>query len=233
MQERQNNKQWIVLTTANEVALAVRNEIMQAAQTSIDDHGEFRIVLAGGTTPEKVYHLLAAEQCDWQHWHIYLGDERCLAVGDPERNSEMIKRTLLDEVAIPAENIHFISTEQGAETAADLYSEIIRTALPFDVVMLGMGEDGHTASLFPHQQHNKNERVHAVYDAPKPPAERVSLSVDSLSNNHYLLIMITGQGKQYAVRQWQQGNILPVTKIGSLAQNAIKIFVDRAACGEN
>ena len=224
------HKQWITLETADDVAFAVRDEIKQAARKSIDDHGEFRIVLAGGSTPEQVYALLAKEDCDWDHWQIYLGDERCLPIDDTERNSQMIQEILLNNISIPEKNIHFIPAELGPEKAAELYAAVIKDALPFDLVMLGMGEDGHTASLFPGHDHDQQELAHAVYDSPKPPAERVSLSKTSLSNNHQLLIMTTGKGKKTAVNQWLKGDALPISTISSLGD--IKIFLDLTASPE-
>ncbi|MCK5725797.1 MAG: 6-phosphogluconolactonase [Thiotrichaceae bacterium] len=213
MKINKNNVQ--VKKTAEEVALFARDYILDAAQEAIRKVGVFKIVLAGGTTPEQVYGLLALESCDWQHWHFYLGDERCLPLHDVERNSEMVRRILLDKKVILEENIHFISAELGAKKAAIDYEKVIKSVLPFDMVLLGMGEDGHTASLFPNHQHSNNEYVHAVFDAPKPPSERVSLSVDALSQNRHLLIMVTGAGKHDAVTQWQKGKNLPVSQISS------------------
>lgn len=222
------NKQWITLQTSDDVAYAVRDEILLAANDAIKDHGEFRIVLAGGSTPEQVYDLLAKEDCDWGHWSIYLGDERCLPIDDPERNSQMIQRILLNKTSIPENNIHFIPAELGPVEAARLYSEATKHSLPFDLVMLGMGEDGHTASLFPGHIHNDLEELsHAVYDSPKLPLERVSLSASCLSNNQKLLIMTTGEGKKKAIKQWLEGAALPVSTITS--QGEVKIFLDQAA----
>jgi len=219
--------QWVTLSSAQEVAQAALTEILDAAHRAFEARGCFSIVLAGGTTPEQVYRLLAQQNCDWVHWHFYLGDERCLPAGHPDRNSSMVQHTLLNRVSIPARNIHMIPAELGAARAAQDYSNTIQTALPFDLVILGMGEDGHTASLFPGQAHPKNEIVHAVYNAPKPPTERVSLSVASLSNNQQLLILVCGEGKKPALAQWQQSGTLPVAKIRS--HGRIQILLDKAA----
>lgn len=227
LQNLQEKIQWINLSTQRDVAYRVRDEIMSAAQEAIKKSGQFHIVFAGGSTPGQVYALLANEACDWRHWQIYLGDERCLPDSDSERNSQMVKKSLLDHISIPEENIHFIPAEQGAEAAAMLYAEEIEHILAFDLVMLGMGEDGHTASLFPDHVHDLEERVHAVYDAPKAPSDRVSLSAAVLSNNRQLIIMATGESKRTAIKQWQAGERLPVSSISSLG--SINIFVDSAA----
>jgi len=218
---------WIVKDTAQEVAETVRDSILQTAKLAIHKNGVFKIVLAGGTTPEQVYSLLATESCDWHNWHIYLGDERCLPVNDPERNSQIIYRTLLKKVDIPQQNIHLIPSELGAKQASIAYEATIEEAVPFDIVLLGMGEDGHTASLFPGHKHQADELVHAVYDAPKPPPERVSLSVKALSQNHTLLIMVTGSAKQDSVQKWRNGEDLPVARISSLAKT--EVLLDKKA----
>lgn len=225
--EKQHSANWQVFETADEVAAASRDLMMQAAQHAIKKNGVFKIVLAGGTTPENVYRLLAKEPCEWQYWHFYLGDERCLPEDHAERNSQMALQTLLSKIEIPEENIHFIPAEKGAQQAAKEYSNIVKSALPFDMVLLGMGEDGHTASLFPGHKHNENELVHAVYNAPKPPPERVSLSRKALSQNRHLLILVTGESKRHSVSRWKKGENLPVSSIRSL--NKMDILLDSKA----
>ena len=200
---------------------------MQTATAAIQEHGSFRLVLAGGTTPQQVYRLLAQAPADWPHWHIYYGDERCLPADDAERNSHMANTAWLNAVEIPQHNIHPIPAELGAAAAAAQYAKIIEQARPFDLVLLGMGEDGHTASLFPGQQHPQNQPVHAVHNAPKPPADRVSLSRDSLSDSHEVLILITGAGKRAALAQWQAGEQLPIATIS--ARQRVIVLTDTAA----
>jgi 6-phosphogluconolactonase len=95
------------------------------------------------------------------------------------------------------------------------------------MVLLGMGEDGHTASLFPGHQHGEDDLVHAVYNSPKPPSERVSISAGALSNTHNLIFMVTGTNKQEAVNAWRSGQDLPVASI--TPKNAIDIYIDREA----
>jgi len=226
---RQLPKNWKVLETANKVAETARDLILQAAKKAIIDNGKFKIVLAGGTTPENVYRLLAKENCDWQHWHFYLGDERCLPIDDSERNSQMAQKTLLSKIDINEKNIHFIPAEKGAYDAAKDYEAVIKNALPFDMVLLGMGEDGHTASLFPEHIHDQKELVHAVYNAPKPPPERVTLSRRTLSQNNNLLIMITGASKKKMVEMWKSGEKLPVSSIDSLRRENSFILLDKLA----
>lgn len=207
---------WQVKSTPEDVAFAARDIIIDAAHRAIHSRGIFKLVLAGGTTPELVYRLLTKESCHWEKWHLYLGDERCLSVNDSERNSQMVQRTLLNKIDFPQQNIHFIPAELGAIEAATKYEEIVSLALPFDLVMLGMGEDGHTASLFPTHQHSESEQVHAVFNAPKPPADRVSMSIGALSKNRTLLRLITGSNKKECIDQWRNGKDLPIAAITTL-----------------
>ena len=223
----QTSINWHRFDTADSVATAVYQHIMIAAQQAIAERGAFKLVLAGGTTPEKVYRLLADTQADWANWHIYYGDERCLPTDHADRNSVMAEQAFLNKVAIPREQIFTIPTESDPETAAKDYQAIVANALPFDMVLLGMGEDGHTASLFPNHHHNENELAHAVYNSPKPPPERVSLSAKALSNTQQLLFLITGANKQEAVQAWRAGAYLPVATI--VPKNPIDIYIDSAA----
>ena len=218
---------WHVLNDPDAVATQAVQRILQAASRAITERGLFRIVLAGGRTPQAAYRLLVDAGTDWSCWEVYFGDERCLPADDAERNSHMAARALLDSVAVPAANIHPIPAEWGAEAAAREYEPVVRAALPFDLVLLGMGEDGHTASLFPGQQHPADQLVHAVHNAPKPPQDRVSLSAGALSDAREVLILVTGAGKQTAIQGWRGGEQLPVAAIGGSAQ--VDVLLDKAA----
>jgi len=216
-----------VLDDVDAVALEAAQRILQSAARAIAEHGLFRIVLAGGRTPEAAYRLLAGADADWSRWEIYFGDERCLPVDDAERNSTMAARALLDTVAIPAANIHLIPAEHGSEAAAKEYESVVSSALPFDLVLLGIGEDGHTAGLFPGQQHPAGQLVHAVHNAPKPPPDRVSLGTDALSEAREVLILATGAGKRAAIKAWRAGESLPIAAIGGSA--CVDVLLDSAA----
>ena len=220
---------YTVVADSATVARVAAERILVAAAEAIADHGHFTLVLAGGSTPQAAYRLLAQADAAWQQWHIYFGDERCLPVDDPERNSHMAFEAWLDHVPIPCEQIHLIGAEQGAATAAAEYNALIEEALPFDLVLLGMGEDGHTASLFPGQQHPADGWAVPVYHAPKPPPERVSLTTQALSNTRALILMVTGATKHEALQRWANGEIIPVATLHS--QTPVQLLLDRAAAG--
>ena len=141
----------------------------------------------------------------------------------------MAEQAFLDKVGIPKAQIFVIPAELGAEQAAEAYRQTVKTALPFDLVLLGMGEDGHTASLFPGHQHDAEELAYAVYDSPKPPPERVSISAKALGDARQVIFLITGKNKQEAVKLWRSGHDLPVVSIKS---DNVDIYIDREAYQE-
>jgi len=220
---------WQYLPDAAAVTAAATALILSAADTAIAARGEFRLVLAGGSTPVRVYRLLAKSPADWSRWQIYFGDERCLPAGDPGRNSTMAAVAWLEQAAIPRGNVHPIPAELGPQAAARLYASQVAAARPFDMVLLGMGEDGHTASLFPGHAHPAGEQVHAVSNAPKPPPGRVSLSREALSDSRDVLILVTGAGKRAAVHRWDAGEDLPIAHI--TARDHLRVLIDHAASG--
>ena len=184
-------------------------------------------MLAGGSTPAAVYRWLAVSAANWNRWLIYFGDERCLPPEHPDRNSVMVAKAWLNQVAIPAANIHLIPAERGPQLGADAYGPLVQQARPFDLVLLGMGEDGHTASLFPGQCYDPDQPVHPVRNAPKPPADRISLSLAALNDARQVIILITGSGKHEAIQRWRNGEALPVTQVHGHA--GAKVYVDALA----
>ncbi len=211
---------WHVCRSAAEVQERAAAWIGVAAREAIAAHGAFHVVLAGGGTPRAVYEGLRDLGTDWRAWQVWFGDERCLAADDPCRNSRMAGAALLDNVPIPRERIHVIQGELGAEQAAAEYRTAIAGAPEFDLVLLGLGEDGHAASLFPGNEWGEAPcapDVLAVQAAPKPPPQRVSLSAQRLSRTRCALFLVTGSGKRDAVSAWRAGHGLPAASICPLA----------------
>jgi len=173
-------------------------------------------VLAGGRTPREIYHGLCTTKTDWSAWHIYFGDERCLPPRDPARNSCMAAEVWLNNVPIPPMQVHTIAGELGADEAALQYSETLRSVGYFDLVLLGLGEDGHTASLFPGHDWGTapgSQDALAVFDAPKPPPQRVSLSAARLSRARQVIFLVSGESKHRAVTAWRAENNIPARAI--------------------
>ncbi len=203
--------------------------ILEASAAAIAARGRFVLVLAGGNTPRSIYAALRDADTDWSRWEVWFGDERCLPAGDPERNSVMAAEALLAHVPIQPDSIHVIAAELGASAAAARYTNALNDVGTFDLVLLGLGEDGHTASLFPDHDWGRGAGASAalaVLDAPKPPPHRVSLSAARLSDTHATLFLVTGAAKFDAVRRWRQGDAIPARSIRPQAGVDILITAD-------
>lgn len=204
---------WHSFTSQDAINQAATQRILAAAKEAIAQHGNFLVVLAGGSTPKSVYALLAKEHADWTNWHVYHNDDRCLPVDDTERNSKMARDVWLSKVAIPESQIHDIPAELGNIAGAKAYAITLKGARAFDLVILGLGEDGHTASLFPDQMIDNSADAVPVFNAPKPPADRITISAKRLNNTHEVMFLVTGAGKQEAVDKWRSGRSIPATLI--------------------
>lgn len=195
---------------------AITAAVQAAAELAIRGRGAFHLVLSGGNTPRRIHAALRAGRTDWSRWHIWFGDERCLPPDDAERNSRMADETLLDHVAIPRAQIHPIRAELGATVAAADYVRQLAGVGEFDLVLLGLGEDGHTASLFPGRDWGVAQDAAdalAVFDSPKPPPQRVSLSARRLARARQVIFMVSGAGKQQALAEWRAGEPIPAAAI--------------------
>jgi len=220
---------WHALANAGALATAVVGRTLDLAQRAIEERGSFTIVLAGGNTPRAAYELLRRVEATWNCWHIYFGDERCVPRDDPERNSRMANEAWLAGVPIPPLQVHEIPAELGPEEGARRYAALVAGVASFDLVLLGLGEDGHTASLFP--QHDAGLAADAadavpVFAAPKPPPRRVSLSARRLSRAEHVFFLISGADKASAVQRWKAGEAIPAASIRPTL--GVDAFVDAA-----
>lgn len=219
-----SNINWQVADTPDEVTGAVIAHLKAAAAEAIAARRRFVIALSGGNTPRAVYEALGAdESVDLSRWLLLYADDRCLPVGDPERNDVAVQASGMAKragahLAIPA--------QLGPEKAAQAYALMIAPFLPLDVAYLGVGPDGHTASLFPDHELDPVAGVVPVYDSPKPPPERVSLGLSTLLAARQRVVHLTGAGKADAVARWRAGEMLPITRV--CAPGAV-VFLDGAA----
>ncbi len=223
---------WHVFTDDASLVADALARVMTASRDAIAERGAFDIVLAGGSTPRKLYRDLREIDSNWNLWHIWFGDERCAPPDDPERNSRMARDEWLGHIPVPAANVHPIPAEAGARDAATLYARELRGVDAFDLVLLGLGEDGHTASLFPGHiwgAHIDSPDAMAVFDAPKPPPERVSLSAQRLSNARHVLFLVEGGGKRDAVAAWKRGDPIPAASVAP--ESGVDVLLDAAAAG--
>lgn len=226
--------QWQTEADAAAVADTACRLIGIAARNAIRDRGRFNLVLAGGSTPLSMYRRLAVSDQKWKRWSIYYGDERCVPVGHPERNSHQVAATGL---ATRVDKHYPIHTELGAKQAVAEYRACIDEVMPFDMVLLGMGEDGHTASLFPGQTW-PDQTVFAVKNAPKPPPQRVTLGVMALQNCRSMLVVVTGSNKAAALQEWRNGADLPIATVSDIGHALVLTerkcleFADNQATGD-
>ena len=228
--DQQSMTRWHVAADADDWLDRALAFVAAAEAEALAGRGEFHIVLAGGGTPRRLYRALADQDHDWSRWRVWFGDERCLAPDDPARNSAMAREAWLDKVGMPAGNLHVIPAERDAEAAARLYAKELSGLADFDLVLLGLGQDGHTASLFPGHDWGEAEGSAAalvVMDAPKPPPRRVSLSAERLSRARRVLFLVAGADKRDALARWRRGEDLPAAAIRPRA--GVDVLMDQEA----
>ena len=205
---------------SREAAKAALAFLLQQSAAAIVERGRFIFAMSGGRTPKLLYQMLATTDQDWSRWHLLYGDERCLPRSDRGRTSTMVEQCWLSKVNFPADNHHVPLVELGADVAAMDYGAAIESLLPIDLVLLGMGEDGHTASLFPGQTHPEQVVV-PVHNSPKPPADRVSLSYTTLRNATTVCFLVTGSAKRESLERWLQGADLPIARVHGRNQTVL------------
>ena len=186
----------VVLDSPEEAAAAVADELAAAARAGLS------IVLTGGKSPGRAYELAAERQPDWSRATLWWGDERCVPPDDERSNYRLAREKLLDSVAVQPREVHRIRGEAGAEAAAAEYdSELDGASL--DLVLLGIGPDGHAASLFPGQSTLEERGRRAIPAEAKlePFVERVTLTLPVLCSAPEVLFLVTGEGKAEAVER--------------------------------
>ncbi len=163
-------------------------------------------MLAGGTTPARCYKALTGLEVAWGRVTVLFGDERCVPPDHPDSNYRMARETLLDRV-VPG-TVHRMPAELGPDEGAALYSPVVASLAPLDLVLLGIGEDGHTASLFPgHPAVNAKGWAIGIKDSPKPPPQRVTLTLSTLRGARRVIVLATGTGKADAVAKAKRGEV--------------------------
>src|SRR5215217_5201427 len=198
----------VILPDPAALADQAARRFVALAQAAVADHGRFTVALSGGSTPRALYQRLAqsplSESVDWANVHVFWGDERMVPPDDIESSYRMARETLLAHVPIPAANIYPIPTVGGTpEAAASAYEETITAVFGtnsprFDLILLGIGSDGHTASLFPGQPEvvrPSTALVVAVHNAPKPPPTRVTFSYRLINQAANVLFVVSGADK--------------------------------------
>lgn len=206
--------------------------IRGAMNTGISQ-GSCSIALAGGNTPRPVYERLASppivEQIDWGKVSVYFGDERAVAPDDPQSNYRMARESLLDRVPIPPHQVHRMEAEAAdLEAEAAAYERLLPDAL--DLLVLGLGPDGHVASIFPGSAalRETGRRVLGVTDSPKPPPRRLTITPPVIEAARSIVMIVTGADKARVVARTLDGPGFPRDLPSQLARNGAW-FLDAAA----
>jgi 6-phosphogluconolactonase len=203
-----------------------------ALNQAIDSRGQANWLLSGGTAPMEAYRVLArdyADKIDWSKVLVAIGDERCVPLDHPDANWPLISQALLEVVALPATHQLRPQSDMTPEKAAADYAQALNAVassdgIPhFDLVWLGMGEDGHTLSLFPGHPAlaDSDQLVVPVHNSPKPPPDRISLTLKALGNTTHCLIMASGSGKAEIISRVFSGDMsLPINQAVSAIEAA-------------
>lgn len=193
------------------LAEAAADEIVGVIEHAIKDRGICLIALSGGETPRPVYRLLGSpplkDRVDWQHVHLLFGDERAVPPDNPKSNFGMVHRDLISHIVIPSENVHRIVGEMNPAAAAQDYSDLLKKLLSqvqqrLDMVLLGLGNDGHIASLFPGTPalREDDELVRAVF-VPHLNSWRVTLTLSIINSARKVVFLVSGAPKASVVRK--------------------------------
>ena len=234
-----------IFDDAIDVATQQAQRIIDDAREAVAARGRFTIALAGGSTPKATYVLLSQppfrQAIDWTRIHVYFGDERCVPPSDGQSNYRMASDALLDHVPIPREQIHRIHGEDDPVVAASTYANGLTRdfgSVPrFDCILLGMGPDGHTASLFPGSDPftDAAQLVRAVY-ADAFAMWRITLTPTVLNAARHILFAVTGAEKSEAIRVIRSGLATATSYPASAivpTDGTLTWLLDRTAAGED
>ncbi|ASV06240.1 6-phosphogluconolactonase [Leptospira interrogans] len=202
------------------------DRIKEISANKIQTKSSFHIVLTGGDTAKLLYSELKYMETDWSKWFFYFGDERCVPKEHTDSNWLMAERVLFKFIPVNERQIFRIPGHLGPQRGALEYSESIKSISSFDLVLLGLGEDGHVASLFPGMDLTNEEDAIAIYDSPKLPKERVSLSLNKINLSEFVFIIAKGKKKAEVIKRIEIGEILPVTLLAPLKGLELCYFSD-------
>ena len=232
-----------VLSTEEDVFQAAARFVADVAQQCSDIQGRFTIALSGGSTPRRLYRLLASspitDAMAWDRWHIFWGDERCVPPDHHDSNYRMARETLLDHIPVPENQVHRMRGESLPHEAAEEYEGLVRdvfqTPAPsFDLILLGIGEDGHTASLFPGTTAlQEQDRLIVDNWAPDLEAHRITFTLPLINAAKTIAFLDTDESKAEVLRsvlEPQPGEDQPpAASVRSSSGNVHWFLTDRAA----
>jgi 6-phosphogluconolactonase len=216
-----------IFAEPEELSQFAARQFSELAQEAVDRNGSFTVALTGGSSPKRLYQLLASspykQQIPWQKVHVFWGDERYVPIEDDRSNAKMAYDTLLNHVEVPETQIYVMTSDQPAGAFANQYEQQIKDhfkdTLPiFDLILLGMGDDGHTASLFPETEvvHEKEKLVTSLY-FPSQDMYRITMTAPLINHAKQIMMLVFGKNKadtlQAVLKGAHQPNHLPVQLI--------------------
>lgn len=239
----------VVLPDRTALSRAAAERFVEAARRAVEARGAFTVALSGGSTPRDLYELLATppwrDAVEWPRVHVFWGDERCVPPEDPRSNYRLAHELLLRHVPVPASHVHRMVAERAdREAAAAEYAALIRRFVPadeqgvprFDLVLLGLGDDGHTASLLPGSALiAERGRLVAVTDRQREGMTRLTITPPLIEHAGLLLFLVAGADKAPALREVLLGEERPDRYPAQLARGArgdVVWLVDQAAAAE-
>lgn len=230
-----------ILPDASSLIEAATEQFVHAARTAIAKRGVFHVALAGGSTPKGLYQKLATspyvEQIDWSRVHLFFGDERCVLPTHDDSNFKMASEAMINHVPIPAENVHRMPTEEGvAPEVAIRYGRTMLDTLgedPLDLVLLGLGPDGHIASLFPDSDAlDVEDKTTTSLYVEKFKSWRVTMTYPTINAARQVIVFIAGEAKAAIVKDITTDAVeaLPVQRLAP--QGEYYWYMDAAAAGQ-
>ena len=238
-------RQIVAVKNYNELCSIVVQKILSVSQKAIKDRNRCTMALPGGSTPRGVYSLMAgdsySDQFDWNNIHSFLGDERWVPLNHSRSNYKMIADAFSMNAKIPLSHIHPVNTGAAdVQTSAGVYEQELfsffelKPKVPpqFDIMLLGLGEDGHTASLFPgHSAVDETKRCVVPVEAKGIPEKRITLTLPVINNSRNIIFLVSGSGKAQALKKILEDHVpLPAGRVHP-HHGALEWYVDESAAG--
>lgn len=235
-------------SNTNELSSGLNSFVEKVSREAIEDHGAFSVAISGGSLPKLLSKDLATnKQVDFSKWHIFWADERCVGLDDDDSNYKEVKKQLLSHVPIPENQIYTIHEQYAKEKKADEAAKDYQQQLEkyfgnsnskfpqFDLILLGMGPDGHCCSLFPGHPLLKENKlwVASIHDSPKPPPERITLTLPVVNHSKLIIFVTAGEGKQEMVQKIiEQPELQLPCQLVQPHQGKVYWFIDQPAANQ-
>jgi len=233
-----------IFDTLQLAAEALAGEFKSTAENILKHQDMFNVALAGGNTPRSFYSVLGKQLHEWRAWqniHLFWGDERCVPPDDPQSNYLMARESLIDKIKIPPKNIHRIHGESKPASEVTRYQKEIMDTISlndngwpvFDWILLGLGNDGHTASIFPGKDPQKNNHnICTVAEHPLTQQKRISLTIPAINRAKKVIFLISGRSKapivQSIIHKDKESIRFPASQVEPLS-GSLTWYLDKEA----